>query len=220
MASPTAGTTTGGSRVHCCSLNRGGAWLCPCGFAVPTPQTFSTAFPGLGFTNPMKFPTPTMSRGDAPLPAQIRQVRAGLALRGFTPPVPHVLLSITLAGPTPSGSADASRLCRGCSHPYRHLPAQAAPSFSRPLRRPTGAGLPPPLKQQRLTAHEARPERLRHHLRRPHASRPRPLTWKPPLTPFIGQSRCSPRRFSTGSRPCVDGALAPGRRASLRGSGG
>jgi hypothetical protein len=59
MASPTAGTTTGGSRVHCCSLDRGGAWLCPCGLAVPTPQTFSTTIPGLGFTNPTKFPNAT-----------------------------------------------------------------------------------------------------------------------------------------------------------------
>jgi hypothetical protein len=75
-----------------------------------------------------------------------------------------------LAGPTPSGSADAPRLCRSCSHPHRHLPAQAAPSFYGLLRQPTGAGLPPPLKQQRLTAHETSPERVRHHLRRPLAS--------------------------------------------------
>jgi hypothetical protein len=73
-----------------------------------------------------------------------------------------------LTGPTPSGSADAPRLCRGCSHPHRHLPARAAPSFHRLLRQPTGAGLSPPLKQQRLTAHEASPERLRNHVPRPH----------------------------------------------------
>ena len=72
-----------------------------------------------------------------------------------------------LAEPTPSGSADAPRLCRGCSHPHRHLPDPAAPSFCRLLRQPTGAGLSPPLKQQRLTAHEASTERVRHHLRRP-----------------------------------------------------
>ena len=92
-----------------------------------------------------------------------------------------------LAGPTPSGSADASRLCRGCSHPHRHLPAQAAPSFSGLLRQPTGAGLSPPLKQQRLTAHEARPERVRHHLRRPDPPG-RKLIMRPPLTPLIGQT--------------------------------
>lgn len=42
------------------------------------------------------------------------------------------------------------------------------PAFSRPLRRSTGAGLSPPLKQQRLTAHETSPERLRNHVPRPH----------------------------------------------------
>ena len=35
---------------------------------------------------------------------------------------------------------------------------------------------------------EASPERLRHHLRRPHASSSGPLRCQPPLTPFIGQS--------------------------------
>src|SRR5215204_7813704 len=93
-----------------------------------------------------------------------------------------------LTGPTPSGSADAPRLCRGCSHPHRHLPARAAPSFHRLLRQPTGAGLSPPLKQQRLTAHEASPKRLRHHLRRPDADEGE-LIMKPPLTPLIGQTR-------------------------------
>lgn len=44
-------------------------------------------------------------------------------LKDVTTPVPRVLLSITLAGPTPSGSADMSRLCQGCSHPHRHHPA-------------------------------------------------------------------------------------------------
>jgi hypothetical protein len=81
-----------GSRVHCCSLDQGGARLCPCGLAVPTPQTFSTAFRRSGFTNPEKFPAGEL--GMPPLPAPIRQVRAGLALRGFTTSVPYVLLSI------------------------------------------------------------------------------------------------------------------------------
>jgi hypothetical protein len=32
-----------GSRVHCGSLDRGGARLCPCGLAMATPQTFTMA---------------------------------------------------------------------------------------------------------------------------------------------------------------------------------
>jgi hypothetical protein len=80
--------------------------------------------PEVGFTNPGKFPS--LPARDAPLPAQIRQIRAGQALRGFTTPVPTYSSPSLLTGPTPSGSADAPRLCRGCSH--RHLPARAAPA--------------------------------------------------------------------------------------------
>src|SRR6266542_3432246 len=69
--------------------------------------------------------------------------------------VPRVLLSATLAGPAPSGSTDTSRLCRGCSHPPRRFPDQAAPSFAALLRqgqRWMVSHLHP--TQQRLTAHE------------------------------------------------------------------
>src|SRR5207237_1249064 len=48
--------------------------------------------------------------------------------------VPRVLLSVTLAGPAPSGSTGTSRLCRGCSRPPRRFPGQAAPSFAALLR--------------------------------------------------------------------------------------
>jgi len=49
--------TPSGSRVHCCSLDRGGAQLCPCGLATATPQTFTMAFPDAGFTGPESFPS-------------------------------------------------------------------------------------------------------------------------------------------------------------------
>ena len=49
--------------------------------------------PRVGLHQPRGVPHPSRG-GDAPLPAQIRQVRAGIALRGFTASVPHVLLSI------------------------------------------------------------------------------------------------------------------------------
>jgi hypothetical protein len=64
----------------------------------------------------------------APLPAQIRQVRAGVTLRDVTTSVPRVLLSVPLAGPAPSGSAGTSRLCQGCSRSPQHHPDQAAVS--------------------------------------------------------------------------------------------
>ena len=51
-------------------------------------------------------------------PAHIRQVGAGGSLlRGVLPLVPHVHLSVLLAGPRPSDGAGPSRLCRGCLPP-------------------------------------------------------------------------------------------------------
>ena len=60
--------------------------------------------------------------------------RAGAASRGCHTPVPRVLLSVPLAEPRPSGSADRSRRCQGCSHPPRHHPDQAALSSTALLR--------------------------------------------------------------------------------------
>jgi hypothetical protein len=51
-------------------------------------------------------------------PAHIRQVGAGgLLLRGFQMLVPHVHLSVLLAGPESSDSADPFRRCQGCLPP-------------------------------------------------------------------------------------------------------
>jgi hypothetical protein len=68
--------------------------------------------------------------------------------------VPRVLHSVTLAEPTPSGSTGASRLCRGCSHPSRHLPGPAAPSFTVPAATDPAAKVSHlRSKHQRLVAH-------------------------------------------------------------------
>lgn len=88
--------------------------------------------------------------GCAPLPAQIRQVRAGGTLGGFT----HRFLAYT----SPSRSPDPHHLAvlirpgfvGAACHPPRHLPAQAAPSFTALLRQDSGEGLPPPLDQSAL----------------------------------------------------------------------
>ncbi len=78
-------------------------------------------------------------------------------LKDLKTPVPCVLLSATLAGPAPSGSADTSRLCQGCSRPPRHHPDQAALSFTALLRQDGGEGLSPPLEQQRPLRRVAQP---------------------------------------------------------------
>jgi hypothetical protein len=128
------GKIRNGSRVHCGSLNGGGARLCPCGIAASTPQPFPAASLAAHAHHRGSSLPRQMHGRCAPLPAQIHQVRAGAASRGCHTPVPHVLLSIPLAGPRPSGSTGPSRRCRGCSHPHRHHPAQAAPSSTALLR--------------------------------------------------------------------------------------
>ena len=89
--------------------------------------------PAGDFTRPGSRPP---SAGVHRTPAHIHQVGAGVSLEGLYTLVPHVHLSVSLAGPGPSGSADPSRRCQGCSHPHRRLPDQAAPSFTGLLRQP------------------------------------------------------------------------------------
>jgi hypothetical protein len=75
------------------------------------------------------------------------------AVKGRQSLISRVHLPVSLTGPTPPGGADTSRRCQGCSHPPQRLPGQAAPSFTRPLRRSGDEGLSPPLDFRRLVAH-------------------------------------------------------------------
>ena len=130
------------------SLDEGGAQLCPCGIAMVTPQHFTMASRADIHMPTRKFPTRPRRNGCAPHPAQIHQIGAGEPLRDVVTLVPHVLLFVTLAGPTPSGSTGMSRLCQGCSHPSRHLPTCTAL-----LRQNGDEGLPPPFELSAPQAH-------------------------------------------------------------------
>jgi hypothetical protein len=67
-------------------------------------------------------------------------------LRGFQPLVPHVRLSVSLAEPEPSDSADPPRRCQGLLPTLTGVSRiRLPPATTRPLRRPGGEGLPPPL---------------------------------------------------------------------------
>ncbi len=78
-------------------------------------------------------------------PAHIHQVGAGYGLEGVRPLVPTLVhLPALLAGPEPSGSADSLRRYQGGSRPSLRPQGQAAHSFSRPLRQPTGGVLSSP----------------------------------------------------------------------------
>jgi len=74
------------------------------------------------------------------IPAQIHQVLSRFEDYGVSTTGSLALrLSVSLAGPRPSGGTDRSRLRRGCSHPTLRLQGQAAPRFSG-LRRQLGGG--------------------------------------------------------------------------------
>lgn len=135
------GEDRGGSRVHCDSLDGGGARLCPCGIATATPQHFTGASGRTTHESARSSPTsPRQRRATSgrsgtrrSRPASTR-FRAGSVLRDFVTPVPRVLLSVTLAEPALSGSASTPRRCQDCSRPPRHLPDQAVLSFTALLR--------------------------------------------------------------------------------------
>jgi predicted extracellular nuclease len=69
----------------------------------------------------------------------LRGVKRRFLAYTFPPRSPHPR---RLAVPTRHG------FVRAACHPSRHLPRQAAPSFTAPLRRDGGEGLSPPLNQQ------------------------------------------------------------------------
>jgi hypothetical protein len=107
--------------------------------------------PGTAVTSAPEVPAAN-SRRDAPRPAHIRQVRAGMEVKDLR----HRFLTYSFPprspGPPHLAVLDTSRLCRGCSRLPRHHPDQAAPSYTALLRQDSGGGLSPPLEQQRLTA--------------------------------------------------------------------
>jgi hypothetical protein len=62
-------------------------------------------------------------------PTQIHQVRVGSTLTGLHALVPLVHLLVSLAGPAPSGSADAPRRCQDCSPPSPASPGSGCPQL-------------------------------------------------------------------------------------------
>ena len=78
-----------------------------------------------------KFPPPCRRRC-ALRPALIRQVRAGGSGEGRKTPVPRVLLSATLAGPAPSGSAGHVPALSGLLPPSPPPRGSGCPQLQRP----------------------------------------------------------------------------------------
>ena len=146
--------------------------------------------PDPGFEDPAESSPPSSRMGTHREPAQIHRVRAGGRSRGVTQPVPYVYLPVSLTTPGPSGSPEPTRLCRGCSHPPRRPPDQAASSFTSPLRRQRdGRSLTSIRQQQRLVAHS----------KAAHRAAKRRLACSP-RSRAAGVARCWRRRRSTPGR--------------------
>jgi hypothetical protein len=188
-----AGQDRDGSRVHCGSLDEGGARLCPCGIAASTPQAFLAA----------SLAACANHLGSSP-PVMKEQVRAapGPDPPGFEP-VPHkgAVSHRFLAYSSPSRSPDPAHLAV-LARPGFVRAAPALPGTTR-IRLPSapppccdrdsGEGLPPPLEPQRLTAHAHAPPYSSHGLA---ACRGRPRHHRP---------------LDGARKPAIDAALHPRR---------
>ena len=126
-----------GSRVHCDSLDEGGARALPLRPRHGYPAALHRGLPTEPPIDPPRSSPPqpphTVSRTGArrsrPISARFG---AGSVLRDFETPVPRVLLSVTLAGPAPSGSTGTPRRCQGCFPPSPAPPGSGCPQLHRP----------------------------------------------------------------------------------------
>src|SRR5829696_4784265 len=120
--------TTGGSHVHHEPIDEGDAQLYPGRLATSTPQPFLVA------SSPVCSSRLGVARhvfiADAHgAPTQIHQVRVGSTLTGLHALIPLVHLLVSLAGPAPSGSADAPRRCQDCFPPSPASPGSGCPQL-------------------------------------------------------------------------------------------
>ena len=114
LAGRRGGRHPGGSHVHHATGRRGRCPVFPCSLATGTPQAFPVA------SWPAQTPaseSPRCRARRALLPGPHPPGWSRFSLEGVPPLVHSSLhLPVSLAGPGPSGSADPSRRCRGCSH--------------------------------------------------------------------------------------------------------
>ena len=149
LAAAREGDQRDGSHVHSRTVRRGRRPAMPLQHRHGYAAGLHRGLPTGDITQPRSSPTGNaVGHADRVRAAiQPRSARLELValLRGVQPLVPHVRLSVSLAGPGPSGGAGPSRRCQGCFRSPPHPRNRAALSFTGPLRR-TGRGvLSPPL---------------------------------------------------------------------------
>jgi hypothetical protein len=161
---PNGGTHPSGSHVHPGIDRQGRCPAMPLRPSTSTPQTFLVATqtgaiirprsPGGGHLRPRVTPRPSPHPPDSSWCVR---------LRGFMTLVPHVHLSVLLAGPEPSGSTSPSRRCQGCLPPSPLSPGSGCPQLQ-PNRCDDQAMQVSHLHSipQRLVAHDVRdPQQIR-----------------------------------------------------------
>ena len=122
----------GGSRVHRDSLAGVGARLCPSGLATTTPQPFTVTSPGRRDNACPEVPaasTRVRTHRARPVSTRFKPVNA---LKGVMTPVPRILLSVSLAGPAPSGSPGHAPAWSGPLPPSPAPPGSGCPQLPRP----------------------------------------------------------------------------------------
>jgi hypothetical protein len=98
--------------------------------STSTPQAFLMATPTSDINRPWSPDGGSDRHRVMPLPSPDPPGSSWwVELRGVRTLVPHVHLSVWLAGPRPSGSTDQSVVVRAAFHPHRRPPDQAALSF-------------------------------------------------------------------------------------------
>jgi hypothetical protein len=123
-----------GSHVHHGIDRQGRCPAMPLQPSTSTPQAFLMATPTSDINRPWSPDGGSDRHRVMPLPSPDPPGSSWwVELRGVRTLVPHVHLSVWLAGPRPSGSTDQSRRCQGCFPPAPASPGSGCPQL-RPSR--------------------------------------------------------------------------------------
>ena len=191
-----------------------GAQLCPCSIATATPQTFTVASRPATSHRPRSSPHAKRA-GARCYPAHDPPGSSWWhLLRGVQPLVPHVRLSVSLAGPGPSGGAGPSRRCQGCFPPSPPSQGSGCPQLHRPAATsPEAVSFHHRTVQERLVALDdpsptAGPARFGSNWRSTRSSLGR--CRRGGCSPVVGGGRCQLRRLgASAARPACGAASAP-----------
>lgn len=125
------GQDRNGSRVHVSFDRRSRSPAIPPRHRHDYPAALRRGLPGRHIAIARKVPHPQSKTGTHRI--QPRSARFELVTsKEASTPVPRVLLSVSLAGPAPSGSADTSRLCQGRLPPFPAPPGSGCPQLQPP----------------------------------------------------------------------------------------